>query len=275
MIGKYHSQITTEALNSSFNDNALNYIEKGNLDSDNLRRKIPDITDGFDLSAQHFNKASLEKCDDFLEKAEDVVVDDFIQAAKAKGEDADEYYEQAFYDLGRLVHNIQDFYSHSNWVNLNQDEIWNEDIKNPNINGENKLKTGEYSYFSQFIDKINPFYKWFAAKNYEDMYEGTSTVSHYGLNKDEPNTIADRIYKEKYGTSAFDLAEDFATAHTKEKWEEINSALREELTTTEYNNLSREIANFNLTEDDFNNNLQDLRKNFNEDMKEAWKFILL
>ena len=96
-----------------------------------------------------------------------------------------------------------------------------------------------------------------------------------GLNKDEPNTIADRIYKEKFGTSAFDLAEDFATAHTKEKWEEINSALREELTTTEYNNLRREIANFDLSEDDFKNNLQDLRKNFNEDMKEAWKFILL
>ena len=269
LIGKYHSQVTTEALNSSFNDNALNYIEQGNLDSDKLRRKIPDITDGFDLNAQHFNKTSLEKCDEFLEKAQSVVVDDFVQAAKADDKDADEYYEQAFYDLGRLVHNIQDFYSHSNFVNLNQDEIWNEDIKNPNIDGENKLKTGEYSYFSQFIDKINPFYKWFTEKNYEDMYEKTSTISHYGLNKDEPNTIADKIYKEKFGVSAFDLAIDFAQEHTEQKWREIDSILRQELTTTEYNNLCCEIASFELTEDDFNNNLHDLRKNFNEDMKEA------
>ena len=269
MIGKYHSQITTEALSSSFNNSAINYIEQGNLDSDKLRSKIPNITDGYNLSAQHFNKTSLQNCDEFLEKAQSVVIDDFIQAAKADDKDADEYYEQAFYDLGRLIHNIQDFYSHTNFVNLNQDEIWNEYIENPNVDNKKQLKTGEYSYFSQFIDKINPFYKWFIEKNYEDMYEGTSKVSHYGLNKDEPNTIADRIYKEKFGVSAFDLAEDFATAHTKEKWEEIDSILREELTAAEYSSLCRDIASFDLDGEDYHENLQTLRANFNEDIKEA------
>ena len=269
MIGKYHSQITTEALSSSFNNSAINYIEQGNLDSDKLSSKNPNITNGYNLSAQHFNKTSLQNCDEFLEKAQNVVIDDFIQAAKADDKDADEYYEQAFYDLGRLFHNIQDFYSHTNFVNLNQDEIWNEDIENPNVDNKKQLKTGEYSYFSQFLDKINPFYKWFIGKNYENMYEGTSAISHYGLNKDEPNTIADRIYKEKFGVSAFDLAEDLATAHTKEKWEEINSILREELTVAEYSNLCRDIASFDLEDEDYYENLQNLRANFNEDIKEA------
>ena len=148
MIGKYHTSITNEALGTSFNGYAVNYIEKGNIDSDELRDYKEGITDGYDLSAQHFNKTSLEKCDEFLEDAQDVVLEDFIEAAKADGAEEDELYEQAFYDLGRLVHNIQDFYSHTNWINLNQDELWNEDIDNPNVDDPEKFKTGDYSYCS-------------------------------------------------------------------------------------------------------------------------------
>ena len=109
MIGKYHTSITNEALGESFNGYAINYIGKGNIDSDELRDEITGVTDGYNLSAQHFNKTSLEECKKFLDSAQEVVIDDFIKAAKANSNE-DEYYEQAFYDFGRLIHNIQDFY---------------------------------------------------------------------------------------------------------------------------------------------------------------------
>ena len=268
MIGKYHASITNEALGSSFNGYAINYISKGNLDSDELRDEITGVTDGYNLSAQHFNKTSLEECDKFLKDAEAVVVDDFIQAAKANGADEDEYYEQAFYDFGRLAHNIQDFYSHTNWVNFNSEEIWNEDIENPNLEDSQKLKTGEYSYFSQFLDKINPFYKMYLSKNYDKLYEGDSSISHYGINKDEPGTISDELYEEKYGVSGFSAASDLAREHSLKKWEDIDETLKEELSPKEYRNLKQDMENFNLTQEDFDENLDTLRKNFNADIKE-------
>ena len=268
MIGKYHTSITNEALGTSFNGYAVNYIEKGNIDSDELRDYKEGITDGYDLSAQHFNKTSLEKCDEFFEDAQDVVLEDFIEAAKADGAEEDELYEQAFYDLGRLVHNIQDFYSHTNWINLNQDELWNEDIDNPNVDDPEKFKTGDYSYFSQFLDQINPFYKLYLSANYDALYEDDSSISHYGINKDKPGTIADELYEDKYGISGFTLASDMAREHTAQKWDEIDSVLKESLSEEEYENLKQKMSEFDSTQEDFDENLDELRANFNEDMKE-------
>lgn len=268
MIGKYHTSITNEALGSSFNGYAINYIEKGNIDSDELRDYKTGITDGYDLSAQHFNKTSLEDCNDFLEDAQEVVIEDFIQAAKANSSEEDELYAQAFYDLGRLVHNIQDFYSHTNWINLNQDELWNESIENPNVGNPENFKTGDYSYFSQFLDKINPFYKSYLSANYEDLYEGSSSISHHGLNKDEPGTISDELYEKKYGESGFTLASDMAREHTVQKWEEIDSILKESLSEEEYENLNKKMIEFDSTQESFDENIDTMRQNFNTDMKE-------
>lgn len=267
MIGKYHTSITNEALGESFNGYTINYIDKGNIDSDELRDEITGVTDGYNLSAQHFNKASLEECKKFLDSAQEVVIDDFIKAAKANSNE-DEYYEQAFYDFGRLIHNIQDFYSHTNWINYNKDEIWNEDIENPNLEENQTLKTGEYSYFSQFLDQINPFYKNYLSKNYEEICEGKSSISHYGMNKDEPGTIADELYEEKYGTSGFSAAADCAREHSEKKWEEIDTILRQELSGREYRKMKQEIADFDMTQVDFDENLDTLRENFNSDIKE-------
>ena len=266
MIGKYHTSITNEALGDKLNGYAVNYVDKGNTDSDQLRNKIAGISDGYDLSAQHFNKTSLENCEKFLKDAQEVVVDDFIQAANSNGDD--EYYEQAFYDLGRLVHNIQDFYSHTNWINYNSDELWNEDVKKPNLEKNQELKTGNYTAFSQYIDEINPFYVYDLSSNYDLYYESDADMSHYGLNKDEPDTIADRLYEEKYGVSGFTKAADLARAHTLKKWEDVDAILQEELDEDVYENMVDEISNFNSTQENFDENIDKYRENFNSDMKE-------
>ena len=88
------------------------------------------------------------------------------------------------------------------------------------------------------------------------------------LNKDEPGTIADELYEDKYGVSGFTLASDMARAHTAQKWEEIDSALKESLSEEEYENLKQKMSEFDSTQEDFDENLDELRANFNEDMKE-------
>lgn len=266
MIGKYHIAITNDALGNHFNNSALEYVTKGNLDSDKLRLNIFGITDGYDLSAPHFNKTSKEECKNFLDCAQEVVTDDFVQAAKS---DEEEDYAQAFYDLGRMIHNIQDFYSHSNWINLTEGEekIWNEDIENPNVDNPQNFKTGSYSYVSQFLDKINPFYESYLKENYDDLYAGSSDISHYGLNKDNPGTIADEIYKERTGDSGFELAKSDATLHTEKKWKEIEADLKETLSESEYKKLNQKMAEFDASQEDYDKDLNNLRGNFNDDMK--------
>ena len=93
-------------------------------------------------------------------------------------------------------------------------------------------------------------------------------MSHYGLNKDEPDTIADRLYEEKYGVSGFTKAADLAREHTLKKWEDVDAILQEELDEDVYENMIDEISNFDSTQENFDENIDKYRENFNSDIKE-------
>lgn len=293
-----HKDITYRALNNYFYNNEsksgtmpeseldlelerkpkLKLIITGNLDSDNLRTKKAGISDNYNLDAQHFNKASLPECEKFLKQAEKVVVDDFTKAAKntdISEEDGD--YTKAFYDLGRLTHTIQDFYAHTNYINLAgpNSDIWNESVSKPNVKNPKNFKTGKYTSRSKILDKISIFFdkinifskkKYKNGKDYDKIYMQNSNHTHDMLNKDAIGTIADKAYEAKEGVSGFKTACEYAEKHTKKEWDEVQETLEKNLDDKTYKKLIKKIDNFNPSDEKINSSLNDCRMNFNKKM---------
>lgn len=273
MIGKYHRSITTEALNSQLNQSEVNLVCDSNVDSDSLFSKKQGESDGYNVTAQHFNKTDLSNCEEFLQDAKDVTVDDFTKAANSTtDEEKEKNYTKAFYDFGRVTHCVQDFYSHTNWINQtgNEERVWNESVDKPNIDNPKNLKTGQYSAFSQFLDKINIFkhLRLTGGKDYKKTYEENTDQSHYILNKDQPNSIADKAFKKQEGASGFDLACEDATKHTEKEWGEITEALKKQLDDTTYEKFMNDIKDFNPTDQKITDSNKECKENFNEKMKE-------
>lgn len=292
MIRPTHESITVKALttkplssdsiNVDFNSSTLNLIEESNINADSKKSRA---AKGYKVDAQHFNNESIEDCTKFLKKTEQVVIDDFIKAAKISDDNKDdESYMQAFYDLGRLMHVIQDFYAHSNWINQTGNEVktWNESATNPKINNPEKLKTGKYNTVAEWFQKrwheIHPSSskKLKEGKNYDETYVETSNQSHFILNKDKSGTIADKAFEAKTGASGFDLACKDATQHSTEKWQEILKTLDEKLDDKTYQELMDDIKNFEPTVKNINSKttekkldvlLKDYRINFDKKMK--------
>ena len=267
MIGENHYLITNNALNEHLNGDALDFVASSNIDSDKIEEENKyNIFKPYN-APQHFNKTTKEEGLEFLENAKEVVLDDLIEASKT---DDDDLYKQALYDFGRLSHCIQDFYSHTNWINQTGGivRVWNEDIINPNIDNPDNLKTTDYSWFSQLLDKINPFFKMYAESHYDSLYEGSSKTSHYTMNKDEKGSLADVLFEKNEGVSGFNLALEDSVLHTEQKWEEVLDEAKDEITNEEYNNLIQNLEDFEIDEDEFDENKETYRKNFEEDMDE-------
>lgn len=271
MIGKNHRIITYNALQNSLNSSAVKYSAYGNLDSDKAPRKsVKNVTDGYSINAQHSNNTSLADCSNFLSDANQVVIDDFKEALKADDSSKDELYNQAFYDFGRMIHSIQDFYSHTNWINENPDGValWDES-ENANIDNPDNFITSHYTQVGQFFTKIWPFTRKYLDNNYESVYkEGLDSLSHYELNKDEKGTLADELFEKNEGKSGYELAAQDATEHTKQKWDDVLSQLKSSLSDEEYKELLKDIENFSSETDESDEARLEFRKNFNADMKE-------
>jgi len=103
--------------------------------------------------------------------------------------------------LGKLLHNVQDFYSHSNYVELYIEyykgandgasptsvPIYDEGIKNADFNSllKDKLRTGDFHYLDNEKFDINPF-----------RDNANEPTSHNKMNKDKANTYAGKLAKQ-------------------------------------------------------------------------------
>ncbi len=273
MIEKYHVQITANALDDSLSNNAIGVISRGNIESDTIFSEREGISDGYVVTAQHFNNTDLEDCKDFIDDAQDATVDTFIEALSATDEDEKEdLYIQAFYNFGRLTHCVQDFYSHTNWVNLTGDEVsvWNESIENPNIDNPAALKTARYTGFSQFCDDVKFGILGYNI-DYDKTYLGDKDLSHGILNKDEPGTTADKAFQEREGSSGFELACEDATLHTTQEWGQILEELDEQLDDAQYAQLMEELEGFSPTLDEVSDYWNNCCREFNQSMEEEHK----
>lgn len=246
-----HNDITVEALsNYSCLNSATGFVQKSNNDADNQEVKHPkekNIWDGYNTLAQHSNNTSLSECSEFIKDAEKVTAEDFIEAAKSMDtENEEESIAYALYDFGRLSHSIQDFYSHTNWINLTgaKTETWDESANNKNI------KTTDYNGASEFFDK----------------YSFLKFNTHYSVNKDEYGTPADKAFKKKTGVSGYDQAYKDAVEHTTEEWTEIDEALKANLDKKTYEKFKQKLASFDSST--YNKYFDECRENFNDEMKE-------
>jgi len=109
MKTKYHIEITRSVLDKHFETNALEKIIQSNIKQDRLKYQI-----GHDYI--HFDGSAFEAGFNYISQNMAMLFESID-----KGE-----FENAWIALGRILHSWQDFYSHSNYVDL-----WLEKVKDP------------------------------------------------------------------------------------------------------------------------------------------------
>jgi len=101
MLPKYHVKITQQALNERFSASALEKIIKANVNLDGLRGQIGH-------EEYHFDNNAFEKSCAYIEEQRAFV----ISSLRANDPIS------AWSAFGRLTHTAQDFYAHSNYIDL-------------------------------------------------------------------------------------------------------------------------------------------------------------
>ena len=151
MLSEYHIEICQRALGEKFSDRALKTIIKANIAQDGLRGQIghPEY---------HFDDNAFEASHTYLEDQRLI-----IMGALSEGQNI----ETAWEAFGRLTHTAQDFYSHSNYLELwaqsySDDELplpHQVDALNQGIIKHPDLRSGRI-YFREvlaFIPSLRPF----------------------------------------------------------------------------------------------------------------------
>jgi hypothetical protein len=103
MIPRYHSQVTRQALESSFDERALRQVIRANLAQDSLISVLGVAPH------HHVDDDKIAEAAAYVEEQHSIIV---ALSADPQGAKAQRV------ALGRLLHTVQDFYSHSNYVDL-------------------------------------------------------------------------------------------------------------------------------------------------------------
>ena len=101
MLQKYHVQILQQALGDVFSPAALAKIIAANVNQDRISAQL-----GHD--EYHFDNNAFEKSHAYIEEQRGLV------NSSLRGRDA----PSAWSAFGRLTHTVQDFYAHSNYIDL-------------------------------------------------------------------------------------------------------------------------------------------------------------
>ena len=196
MKSKYHIEMTRDALQEDFSENALRTIIKANTWQDRPRNQI-----GHDYI--HFDGSAFEAGYAYIAQQKRAIID-HIRSVKIKAA------QKAF---GQITHTWQDFYSHSNYV-----ELWLRghptagpgEIKpaDPDILASPDLFSGENYGLVEFLSMLPLLSKWLIPRMPED--------SHARTNKDGPET-----------GPLFPYALIAATKRTILLWQEIQDSFQE------------------------------------------------
>jgi hypothetical protein len=101
MLTQYHKSITSKALKEHFGPRALEAIVAANLKQDNLSGQI-----GHDEF--HFDNNAFEQSNVFIEEQRAYTISSLQEMDTSA----------AWASFGRLIHTAQDFYAHTNYVDL-------------------------------------------------------------------------------------------------------------------------------------------------------------
>jgi len=102
MLAKYHTEITSNALKSSFSPKALQTVIEANIGQDKLINLIihPEY---------HFDNNLFTEAYAYLDQQKEIMLTTLNNGNQQATREA----------FGRIIHGVQDFYAHSNYV-----EIW-------------------------------------------------------------------------------------------------------------------------------------------------------
>lgn len=150
MLTRYHEAITRKALSTHVSPLALNIIVAANMEQDNLSGQ-------FGHDEYHFDNNAFEKGYAYLAEQRTL-----IHAALGNGDTP-----SAWAAFGRLTHTVQDFYAHSNYVDLwlaqfeenppqptEIDPLVKEFLENPNLHSGKLYYPLEALSFVPFLKDI-------------------------------------------------------------------------------------------------------------------------
>jgi len=101
MLTQYHIEITLQALGEYFSPRAMSAITYANIHQDGLRGQ-------FGHDEYHFDNNAFEKTYAYIEKQRALTLSALGQRKPVA----------AWSAFGRMIHTVQDFYAHSNYVAL-------------------------------------------------------------------------------------------------------------------------------------------------------------
>lgn len=250
MLPLIHEKITRTAISRRFPSDknpALKVICKADGDSDNAAPG----SYGFcaNLHPQHVSNCRIQDSSDYIRGLTTLAENEFKRSTQeADQRESTRHLFNGLYATGRMFHAVQDFYSHTNWIDLTRDrnyaslEVWNEDGTRPNLPAD-KAELLKNCHFESYASEVGEhlrgnLFKERTAQNtalYNKIYFSPDYwPSHYEINKDMPGTLADRAYNYNAASakdenialdSGFDVACIDAAIHTRRKWDEIQEHL--------------------------------------------------
>jgi hypothetical protein len=173
----------------------------------------------------HFDNCAFVKGGDNLFRS----FDNLIELIK-KDDDASAKKARQYFGF-LILHPAQDFYAHSNWIDLEAERLKNEgkELIIPNFDiwwdyekdVIAKYKNGEL---------ISGLYRTDDPKvpNYCEWDKPAIIPYHEDLNKDKVGSNGDRSFQERYGISGFSVAFFLATKETRAWWDDIHSIICEQ-----------------------------------------------
>lgn len=196
MKSKYHIEMTRDALKGAFSEKALQTISRANIWQDRPRNQ-------FGRDYIHFDGSAFEAGYAYIARQKQAILD-FLSSGKIR---------PAQKTFGQIIHTWQDFYSHSNYVQLwlkahpgaKSDEI---DPADPSILNSPELFSGVNYGLIEFIAMLPLLSKW--------LHEHMPEDSHAKNNMDDPGA-----------NSLFPYAIAAATKRTCLLWRELQEEFKE------------------------------------------------
>lgn len=257
--GTIHLEIITAAL---VNDPAIKISQKSLQELD-LACSLQDTpgTDGFTDPSHHFCNCKISESLDYIESCYKEIGQHLDSVDKKESE-----WKIVLKQFGLLLHTVQDFYAHSNYVEqilATNDSLAPSSIPLVNWQGISKgIRTGYFFYRSSYENESASYKKLGKAPDHDtistclvedkDVYPGTTylkkidydkikdfkdrlayvnnpklSVLHRDSNKDGPAEEQGKIVNPKTNISLYAYARALAIRDTKRQWQRLETMTRE------------------------------------------------
>ncbi|MBI5399308.1 hypothetical protein HZB07_01635 [Candidatus Saganbacteria bacterium] len=250
--GAIHQNISTSALlQVGISEASFQVIDDGNTSQDHIGTKK------FETASHHFDNNHLANGVKYTKKQLALAIISAVEADKDKSA-----WQETLYTFGELLHPVQDFYSHTNYVELKlsaNPALKPEDIPLPNWDdltglapSRSGLKSGYFFYKNAGNNELTNVRR-ISAKMIKLEFPGTNFLSdkkyaeaikdydhylkyaaaapidvlHRDLNKDESGSSAGKMINPNTGKSLFDYAFNLAVRESIRQWQRLEDGIKE------------------------------------------------